>query len=114
MIDSTESGCINHPGKLAVNRCKQCQAPTCHPCTVQGPTGKFCSENCRATHEAFIQRARALDTPAPSTLFVKIRKLVRAMFLLALAVLIAGALGTIFDIPILSEATDRARKILGL
>ena len=114
MVDITQSVCINHPGKEALNRCKQCGAPTCHKCTVPGPTGKFCSENCRSIHEAFIQRAQALQSKAPGTGFLKIRKTLGSLLFVAAVLLAAGVVGTVFYIPVLSELVQLLRRITGV
>lgn len=113
MVDVTQSGCIFHPNMQAVNRCKQCSKPTCHKCTVTGPTGKFCSENCKNTHEAFIRRSQELNTKARSTFIVKLKKLVGTLLFLAVVLIAAGVVGTVFYIPVLSELTLRVREILG-
>lgn len=55
------SGCINHPGVEAVGRCKRCGKPFCGTCRITGPTGNFCSEDCKVTHEQFTERAQKLD-----------------------------------------------------
>ncbi len=55
------SGCTNHPAIEAVGRCKQCGKPYCGACKIAGPTGNFCSEPCKATHEQFTGRAQKLD-----------------------------------------------------
>lgn len=113
MVDVTQSGCINHPGKEAVNRCKQCGAPTCHNCTVMGPTGKFCSENCRSIHEAFIRGAQTTASKAPSLFFVKFRKFAGSILALAAVLLAAGVVGTVFYIPVLSDLTRMVRNLFG-
>ena len=113
MVDTTQSGCIYHPGKEAVNRCKQCGAPTCHKCTVLGPTGKFCSENCRATHQGFIQNAQQQQSKAPSTFFLKIRKFAGSILTLAAVCLAAGVVGTVFEIPVLTPLTYWVRGLIG-
>ena len=113
MVDATQSGCIFHPNMQAVNRCKQCGKPTCHKCTVTGPTGKFCSENCKNTHEAFIRRSQELNTKARSSFFVKLKKLVGTLLFLVVVLFAAGVVGTVFYIPVLSELTLRLRGILG-
>lgn len=113
MVDVTQTGCIHHPNMQAVNRCKQCTIPTCHKCTIVGPTGKFCSENCRNIHEAFIRRAQDLNTTARSTFFVKLRRRVASVLFLLALLFAAGVVGTVFDIPVLSELAFRIRGIIG-
>ena len=114
MLDVTQSGCIYHPNMQAVNRCKQCGKPTCHKCTVTGPTGKFCSEDCKTTHEAFIQRAQAMETTARSTFFVKVRGFLSTVLFLAVLCLAAGVIGTVFEIPVLTGLTHWVRGLIGL
>jgi hypothetical protein len=113
MVATTQSTCIYHPTKQAVNRCKQCGAGTCHPCTVAGPTGRFCSERCRDTHEAFSQRAQELNTRAPGGRFLKVRKLVGSLLVFAAVLLAAGVVSSVVYIPVLSGLTLRVRAILG-
>ncbi len=114
MVDVSRSACINHPVKEAVNRCKQCGAPTCHNCTVTGPTGKFCSENCRATHEAFIRNAQTMSSKAPSMFFVRVRSLIGTLLAIAAVLFAAAVVGTVFYIPVLSELTRTVRNLLGI
>ena len=114
MVDTNQTGCIHHPNMQAVNRCKQCTVPTCHKCTVVGPTGKFCSENCKNIHEAFIRRSQELNTKAGSVFFVKIRKLLTTLLFLVVVMFAAGVVGTVFYIPVLSELTARVRGLIGI
>lgn len=114
MVDATQSSCIHHPSKPAVNRCKQCLAPTCHPCTVVGPTGKFCSEACKETHQAFIQRAQAMESTARSTFFVKLRSLLGSLLVFLAVCIAAGVVGTVFQIPLLSDLTYWVRTFIGI
>jgi hypothetical protein len=92
MAIGTESGCINHPAIEAVGRCKQCGKPFCGTCRVQGPTGNFCSEDCKSKHEVFTQRAQQLDTMSRSggflnkLWFLGKKIIVFALFFLAVAV----------------------------
>jgi len=80
-----------------------------------GPTGKFCSENCRATHEAFIQNAKsAASSKAPSLFFVKVRQTIGALLGIAAVLLAAGVVGTVFYIPVLSNLVYWLRSILGI
>ena len=114
MAAATQSWCINHPNKDATSRCKQCGSPTCHKCTVTGPTGKFCSENCRATHEAFIRSAQTKGSKAPSTFFLQIRKIIGSLLAVAAVLFAAGVVGTVFYIPVLSELTLWVRDAIGI
>jgi hypothetical protein len=78
-----------------------------------GPTGKFCSENCRNIHEAFIRRAQETNTTARSTFFVKLRRNVASLLYIVVVLFAAGVVGTVFYIPVLSELTLRVRGMLG-
>jgi hypothetical protein len=114
MVDTNQTGCIHHPNMQAINRCKQCTVPTCHKCTVVGPTGKFCSENCKNIHEAFIRRSQELNTRASSTFFVKLRSRVATLLFIVVVMFAAGVVGTVFYIPVLSELTVRVRGLIGI
>jgi len=113
MSDATRTWCIHHPNMEAVNRCKQCTTPTCHKCTVIGPTGKFCSENCRNTHEAFIRSAQATTTWARSAFFVKLRGRIGSLIVLAGIVFAGVVVGSVFEIPLLSPLAWKIRGIIG-
>lgn len=114
MVDTNQTGCIHHPNMQAVNRCKQCTVPTCHKCTVVGPTGKFCSENCKNIHEAFIRRSQELNTKAGSAFFVKFRSAIATLLFVVVVMFAAGVVGTVFYIPVLSELTVRVRGMIGI
>ena len=114
MVDTTKTDCINHPTKPAANWCKQCGNPTCHKCTVIGPTGRFCSDTCRETHEAFHRHSQGREVKAGSTFFLRIRKLVGTLLVLAAVLFAAGMVGTVFYIPVLSELTGWVRGVTGL
>lgn len=114
MVDATQSSCIHHPNKLAVNRCKQCLKPTCHNCTVVGPTGKFCSEACKDIHQAFIQRAQAMETTTRSTFFVKVRSMLSSLLFFLAVCIAAGVVGSVFYIPVLSDLTYWVRSFIGI
>lgn len=114
MMDTNQTGCLHHPGMEAVNRCKQCTVPTCHKCTVVGPTGKFCSENCKNIHEAFIRRSQELNTKAGSIFFLKVRRFIGNIVFMLVVLFAAGVVGTVFYIPVLSEITARVRALIGI
>lgn len=105
MAIGTESGCINHPAIEAVGRCKQCGKPFCGACRIQGPTGNFCSDECKSKHETFMQRAAQLDKMSKrggftSKLWFLGKKIVIfALFFLAIAVAL-HFIGV--DIPVVS------------
>lgn len=109
MAMGTTSGCINHPGIEAVARCKQCGKAVCGTCVVKGPTGKFCTPECKEQHEGYIQRAQELDRmrKRPS-LFVKLRGIIGTGIILVLVILAAGFVATYFgfNIPILTDIVN--------
>ena len=92
MASGMVSVCVNHPSVQATGRCKQCSKPFCDACVIKGPTGNFCSAACKTRHEAYVQRAAALDDMRRDTsffakLWIWIRKLlVFAIVALVLAV----------------------------
>ena len=113
MALGTPSGCINHPTVEAISRCKQCGKPYCNTCRVQGPTGSFCSEACKSTHEQFTQRAQKLDHMSRgSGMFLKFYWLGKKIFIIAFLALLVG-IGVHFmgrEVPIVSNLI---RQILG-
>ena len=114
MLSGVQSGCINHPGMEAATRCKQCNVPVCGKYVVAGPTGNFCSQDCRTRHEAFVQRARELDAQRGVGLMVQVRKFLGAA-VVALAVLaVLGIVGSLFEVPILSGIVRGVRGTLGI
>lgn len=109
------STCLNHPGIEAVGRCKQCGKPFCGACKVMGPTGLFCSAECKEKHETFVQRAQALESRKGSvSILVKLRKLLNTVVVIVILALILGVLGTLFEIPVLSDLVVRARDMVGM
>ena len=98
------SSCLNHPSVEAIGRCKQCNKPFCGACRVKGPTGNFCSDECKATHEAFIRRAKALDDMKGVSSF-QVVKLVKRLALIAIGAVILVVAATIMgiEVPYLSE-----------
>src|SRR5262245_7068663 len=104
------SSCLNHPTVEATGRCKQCSKPFCDTCAVRGPTGNFCSQECKQRHEAYVQRAAKLDDMQRDTSFfaktwIRIRKLlVFAIVALILAV-VAHFLGV--QVPVLSDLINQ-------
>lgn len=109
MSGGLASGCVNHPPIEAIGRCKQCGKPYCGTCQIVGPTGKFCSDACKESHEVFTQRAQQLDSMKKSSgfgakLFVIAKKIV--IFGLA-ALIIATVLAAIgVNIPVVSPIVD--------
>lgn len=106
MPTGLSSKCTVHSGFEAVARCKQCGKPFCSQCQVKGPTGLFCCSDCKDSHEAFTARAQQLDTMRKdSTLFEKIKIMIRQGIFLTLAVLIIAAVLHFLnvEIPIVSD-----------
>lgn len=114
MLSGTQSGCINHPAMQAVARCKQCGKPVCGSCIVAGPTGRFCSADCRDNHLKFAQRAQQFEGRARSAWFVKIRS--GAAFLLVTAAVLAalGIIASFIQIPVLTDLTFLVRGWIGV
>lgn len=96
------SGCLNHPTVEAVGRCKQCGKPFCSACHVKGPTGNFCSDECKAAHETFTRRAAQLDNMKATGGFGRIVKRVVILAIVLVVITVgAGMMG--IEIPVLSE-----------
>jgi hypothetical protein len=109
------STCIGHPGVEAVGRCKQCGKPFCNTCKIIGPTGLFCCEECKQKHETFVERAQKLESRKGSiSIMAKVRKLLGSLVAIVILAIILGVLGTISDIPVLSELVIRVREIIGV
>lgn len=105
MPQAIGSGCVNHPSVEAAGRCKQCGKPFCTTCRIQGPTGNFCSEGCKASHENFTQRAQQLDSMKQSTAGTKLwfigKKILFFAVIIVIIVFVAGYFG--IEIPILTD-----------
>ena len=100
------SSCLNHPSVEASGRCKQCNKPYCTACRVQGPTGNFCSDECKVNHETFMRRAKALDDMKGAGGGMRtIKKFIGSVVTLSIAGVILAIAATImgFDIPVVSE-----------
>lgn len=104
MALGTDSGCINHPGVEAVIRCKQCGRPACSSCRVKGPTGDFCSEECKEKHQGFIQRAQHMDSMKKAKRGIPFGRWIRKIIVWAVVLIFLVALGSVFgiEIPFLS------------
>ena len=95
------STCTQHPSTEATGRCKQCGKPFCNACRVQGPTGYFCSEYCRSSHEAFVHKAKQLDDMKRGfDLRMITRNWWRALLVILILLIIAHYYG--YEIPVLS------------
>jgi len=106
MVSGTLSSCVNHPSIEATGRCKQCSKPFCDTCAVRGPTGIFCSQECKQRHEAYVQRAAKLDDMRRDTsFFAKSWIWIRKLIVFAIVALIIGVvlhyLGV--TVPVLSD-----------
>ncbi len=114
-LSGVGSVCVNHPMIESVGRCKQCSKPFCNACKIQGPTGFFCSAECKQKHEVFVKRAQELDVKKGGLgvgyLLSKI--LGWAVALLIIAVVL-GVVGTIFSVPVLSPLVQSVKNSIGL
>lgn len=109
------SVCINHPGVEAVGRCKQCGKPFCNACKVSGPTGFFCSAECKQKHEVFVQRAQQLDSKKGGLGFGRLMRRGIGLIMVILIIAIAlGVFGTIFQVPVLSPMVRSVRSMIGI
>lgn len=112
------SACINHPAIEATARCKACLKPICNACKVVGPTGIFCSGECKEKYEQFVERAARMDAMQKPKAFnlARIRSYLVKAVLLALVVLVAGFVASVFDVevPILSDIVDKLRSMAGM
>lgn len=95
------SSCVNHASVAAIGRCKQCGKPFCSACECKGPTGNFCSDECKAAHETFMRRAEKLDDMKKKSWGLSIKKVVVAAIVLLVVAVGADYMG--FEIPVLSE-----------
>ncbi|MCC6795091.1 MAG: hypothetical protein IT366_08225 [Candidatus Hydrogenedentes bacterium] len=113
-LSGVASVCVNHPSVEAVGRCKQCSKPFCAACKIQGPTGFFCSADCKQKHEVFVKRAQSLDVKKGG---LGIGYALSKMMGWAIAVLIIAVVlvvaGTIFNIPVLSPIVHSVRGTIG-
>lgn len=82
MVRVNDSICIKHTDIAAVGRCRQCRVPFCGECQTNGPQGKYCSIECRAKHELFINKSENLRSRRRSPI----------MTLAVVAIIIATAL----------------------
>ncbi len=100
------------PGRGAVSdldtigRCKQCGAPVTEFNKVMGPTGMFCSDECKQRHEHFVKRAAATDESRSSAKFgVKalIVSLIKKVVVLGIVVVILAGLILYLNVPVVSD-----------
>ena len=114
MLDGTASTCVNHPGMEANYRCKVCGKPVCGGCVRRAPTGNFCSDNCQKKHEQFSQRAATLDSKGGSGLFVKLKGTIINIIIFVVALAVVGVIGSMWDIPVLSDLVFKVRGMLNM
>ena len=107
------SSCINHPSIEAVGRCKQCGKPYCSTCQTTGPTGHFCSGECKQGHESYVDRARKLDVAQRGGgFFAKFGRLIKKVLVFGVVILIICVVLILFfgvNIPFLSDWINRFR-----
>jgi hypothetical protein len=85
-----DSYCINHPGRLAPSRCKQCHKPLCNECVINfGEDGLFCSEKCHTVFARFKNRAEKLPYKKKRSVFGALGNFVATIIKL---VLVAAAI----------------------
>jgi hypothetical protein len=93
-----------------IGRCKQCGAPVTEFNRILGPTGLFCSDLCRQKHEAFTERAQALDVTGKRSSGAVVRHMIRKFLTKVIVLLILlffiGLVATFFEIPILSDIVE--------
>lgn len=92
-----------------IARCKQCGGPITDFNKIMGPTGMFCSEECKQRHEAFTRRAAAIESnrPAHGGLRRFLGSIVgRAVFMFIVLVVI-GLAASIFHIPVIGDIVER-------
>jgi len=114
MLDASQAGCVNHPTKPAVLRCKQCGVGVCKQCIVPGPVGRYCSETCKQQHEAFMEKAQGAEQRVRGKQPVRWGRVMGKM-VLTLGILIGlGLLGSVFRIPLLTPVVYKIRVMLGI
>ncbi len=117
MLDGRLSSCINHPGVSATARCKQCGKPLCPACTVSTPLGTFCSDVCREKFENFSKRVQELEqrsSKAKWNVGVYVRKILSFLISVAVILVLLGVIGTIFNVPVLSQWVYVIRAWIGI
>lgn len=101
MATGLKSTCTNHPSVEATGRCKQCSKPFCDACAIKGATGNFCSPECKARHEAYVQRAATLDDMRRDTsFFAKLWMRIRKLFVFAILVFILAVAAHFMKVPV--------------
>jgi len=82
---------------------------------VGGPTGRFCSFECREKHEKFVKDAQGceLGKKRGGGLSRTIRSLVSSAVVLAAVLLALGVVCSLFEVPVLSGLTRMVRGRIG-
>lgn len=117
MLDGRLSSCINHPSVSATARCKQCGKPVCGACVINSPLGSFCSDACRERFEAFSKRVQELDRDtarARWNIGTKLRQFFSFLIFVAVVLITLGVIGTLFNIPVLSQWVFVIRAWIGI
>lgn len=111
-------GCINHPGIESIARCKMCGKGVCNACCVKGPTGNFCSAECKEKHEEFVRRTESLErkTGSSGVFLARLRSGLGTVIVFTLLAFAVGFAARFFDlhIPVLSPIVDRVLQAIGL
>ena len=114
-LSGVGSVCVNHPSVEAVGRCKQCSKPFCNACRVQGPTGYFCSAECKQKHEVFVKRAQELDTKKGGMgIGFLVGKLISILIGVVIIAAIVGVVGSVFNVPVLTPLVQSVRASVGM
>ncbi len=117
MLDGRLSSCINHPGISAAARCKQCGKPLCPACVISSPLGTFCSDSCREKFENFSRRVQEVEQKSSRgrwNVGVYARKILSFLLSLLVVFVLLGVLGTVFNIPVLSQWIYTIRGWIGI
>jgi hypothetical protein len=82
---------------------------------VGGPTGRFCSFECREKHEKFVKDAQGceLGKKRGGGFSRTIRSLASSAVVLAAVLLALGVVCSFFEVPVLSALTRMVRDRIG-
>ena len=115
MAELKYGGCINHPGVEAVGRCKQCGKAACSTFAVKGPTGLFCSDECKEKHERFVNRAEYLESrQGGGGAFYKIKKLLISTAILVVLVAAASYVSYVLELDMIPVLPELGQKVAGM
>jgi hypothetical protein len=86
---------------------------------VKGPTGIFCSGDCRSRHENFVTKASELDDQRRSgsgLTLLKLRRLLSTLLVLSVVAFCAGWLAGLYGyrIPFITRFYEAVRGMIGL